>query len=60
MRYAAILHPKRYFSESKFIIDEQFLYSFDLVGDIESFNGNSEMFRKEIGHVSVVIPQFLT
>jgi len=45
------------FTQGQFIIDQEFLYPFDLLGDKILFDRGSFHLRKEIGHSMVVMVQ---
>lgn len=58
MGNTAVVHFPGYFGKIELIINNQFFYPFNLMGEVKFFNGNTIFFRKEIGKIGVIVIEF--
>ena len=55
MGQTAIMHFKGDLGKGKSFIKQEHLYAFDLMTDIEFFDGRIQSLREQIGHISVIM-----
>lgn len=55
----AVMHFVGNFRQGHLFVDQQFFYAFDLMTDIEFLDCGMLRFRKEIGHIGIIIPELL-